>query len=127
MGILGYDAEWAKEIFEQFRNATNGNTDWVLANPEPLKFEIKRELEPLIMGSSTILPPIREHEIGILLYYAYTEQKGYFGYFPKDAQVPARLIPCTNGADYDAKGKRETGRSFSSIWGEDGHCTVIGF
>lgn len=107
------------------QTAIKGSTDWVLANPKPLTFEI-RQWEPINSGDTIILPSKTEHKTGILLYYTYTDQEGYYGFFPKDVQVSTRIIPCTNGVDYDTRAQRKSGRHPSPRLSEDGTCTVVG-
>lgn len=110
-----------KETVDQLRRVA-GRDNYTLANPSCLRFTYtagKRAYH-----GHTYTPVVREVD-GILLYD--TDHKEHVGFFPGDPDQhrQTRLLPCTNGRQYDDD-EQEHPDAESLHEGSEGTCTVIG-
>lgn len=110
-----------KETVDQLRRVA-GKDSYILANPSCLRFAYptgERDYH-----GRTYTPVVREDD-GILLYDA--EIQEHVGFFPGDPDQHrrTRLLPCTNGRQYDELGPKHP-YAESLHEGAEGTCTVIG-
>ena len=113
--------EEIRETVDQLRRVA-GKEGYILANPSCLRFAYPTGKSADHAG--TDMPVVREDD-GILLYDAEFEE--HVGFFPgdPDRHRRTRLLPCTNGRQYDEdKQKHQDAESLHEE--AEGTCTVIG-
>lgn len=122
--MSGQDDEWVKSHFETLQCATQRNPRYELANPAALTFSIPREEISKDGPGHWSVPIVKDYDRGILIYN--TEQCTYSGFFPGDGKQKAtRIIPCTNGPQFDTTGQEHKDKNLLCTPLDDlGTCTV---
>lgn len=122
--MSGQDDEWVKSHFETLQCATQRNPRYKLANTAALTFTIPREELSKVGPGHWSGNIIKDRDRGILIYD--TKQCTYFGFFPGDGKQKAtRIIPCTNGPQFDTTGQEHKDKSLITTSPDDlGTCTA---